>query len=102
MKLFDPAMVALKNAVKRSAAMQANLARDIANISTPGYAGSFSEALDQAKKEQRKRKGLESQKATLEGNMASLSRLNLYHSACSKLLTTKLGILKTVVSTGKK
>ena len=38
MKLFDPAMVALQNAIKRSAAMQANIARDIANSSTPGYA----------------------------------------------------------------
>jgi len=102
MKLFDPAMVALQNAIKRSAAMQANLARDIANASTPGYAGSFADELNKAEKQRRKRRGLESQKATLESNMASLSRLNLYHSACAKLLTTKLNILKTVAGTGKK
>lgn len=102
MKLFDPAMVALQNAIKRSAAMQAKIARDIANSSTPGYAGSFADALESAEKKRRKRQGLESQKATLEGNMASLSRLNLYHSACSKLLTTKLSILKTVAAMGKK
>ncbi|MBD98158.1 hypothetical protein CL648_05095 [bacterium] len=102
MKLFDPAMVALQNAIKRSTATQARLARDIANSSTPGYTSSFSGVLEEVENKQKKRRGLESRKATLESNMSRLSQLNLYHSACSKLLTTKLSILKTVAAMGKK
>lgn len=99
MNLFDPSIQRLQTAIIRTGQSMAVVSKNIANASTPGYAPQFIDELDRARKV---RHGLESRKMSLERNMNSLSQLTLHHSACTKLLTSKLGILKTVVAVGKR
>lgn len=95
--IFDQTFNNLENAIKVSAKRQAVIAHNIANANTPGYeAMEFDEVLNQAVVRQGEKE------VVLEKEMDRLSRNSMDYSSYVKLMSTKLSILRTISSQGKK
>ena len=95
--IFDNTFMNLQHAMEISTKRQAIIAHNIANADTPGYeALAFDEALGRAIKR------VEGKKIILEEEMAALSENSIKYSAYVKLLSTKINILRTVATQGRR
>jgi flagellar basal body rod protein FlgB len=95
-EIFDPTFENLTKAIERAAKKQAVISQNIANINTPGYEPlEFDEALNTAVKRSNKN-------MVVEEEMAALSKNSMEHSAYVKFLVTKISILKTLATQGRK
>ena len=95
MTMFDPTFSNLEKAMKVTAAQQSLIAQNIANIDNPNYeAQDFDAELGKAVKRA-------SRKVTLEEEMAALSKNTDRYSSYVKLLSSKLAILRTIVTQGR-
>lgn len=95
--MFDDTFMNLQHAMEISTKRQAIIAHNIANVDTPGY-----EALDFDKALGRAVKRAEGKKVILEEEMAALSENSIKYSAYVKLLSTKINILRTVATQGRR
>ena len=95
--IFDKSFDDLEKSIRVSAKRQAVIAQNIANANTPGYeALEFDEALERAVVRQ------DAKKVVLEKEMAELSQNSMKYSSYVKIMTAKLGVLKTIASQGKR
>lgn len=95
--IFDVTMSNLERGVKVTTQAQEVVAQNIANANTPGYVPKrFDEVLNKAIENQDKKSVI------IEEEMAELSKNESKHSAYIKLLASKLSILRTVISQGRK
>lgn len=96
-KIFDETFKNLEQSMKAAAAKQSVIAHNIANANVPGYEPmDFDEELGMAVKR------IGEKKVILEKEIAKMSDNSLRYSAYVKLLTQKLGILRTIVTQGRK
>src|SRR3989339_1111459 len=87
----------LEKALRLSAKRQAVISQNIANANTPGYkAMDFDEALDRAVERQGEKK------VVMEKEMVALADNSVRYSAYLKMISNKLGILKTIASQGRR
>ena len=95
--IFDPTMSNLEDSIRRAQLAQEVTSQNIANANTPGYIPKkFDDVLNKAIERQDK-KGV-----NIEEEMAQLSVNEQRHSSCIRLLTTKLSMLRTIISQGRK
>lgn len=95
--LFDETSSNLEKAMRIATQRQAVISQNIANAKTPGYvAKEFDEELMQAVERQNKRE------VVLEEELAALTRNSGKYSYCVKMLTSKVNLLKTIASQGRK
>jgi flagellar basal body rod protein FlgB len=95
--IFDPAINHLEQALKVSAAKQGVISHNLANANTPGYeALEFDEELGRAIKRQ------DNKKVIIEEEMAALSDNSVRYSSYVKLLSTKLNIIRTIATQGRR
>jgi flagellar basal body rod protein FlgB len=96
LEIFDDTFISLQHAIDRVTKKQAVISQNIANINNPNYeALEFDEVLNKAVKRANK-------KVILEEEMASLSRNSISHSAYVKLLASRINVLHTVSTQGRK
>ena len=97
MELFDSTMSSVEKAMARSTKIQEVTAHNIANAKTPGYeALKFDETLNKAVKR------LEKKDVSIEEEMAVMAENTGRYSAFSKFLTSKLAVLRSVVTQGRR
>ena len=95
--MFDNTFLHLEKGMKTSAAKQSVISHNIANANTPDYeAMEFDEELGKAVKRTDKKNVI------MEEEMASLSENSIRYSAYVKLLTSKLNILRTIATQGRR
>lgn len=95
--IFDRSFEDLERAIQVSAKKQAIIAHNISNANTPGYeAKEFDEILGRAVVRQNNKK------VVLEEEMDRLSQNSLAYSSYVKLLSSKLGILRSIATQGKR
>jgi len=95
-EMYDSTFIRLQESIGKATKKQAVIAQNIANLNNPNYeALEFDEALDKAVKRSNK-------KVIIEEEMAALSQNSIKHSAYIKLLASKLNIIHTVISQGRK
>lgn len=95
MEIFDPMFNSLERAMKIETMKQAITAHNIANAKTPGYvAMTFDEHLMRAVRREDKKE------VVLEEELAALAE-NKY-SAYVKMMTNKLGVMRSIVTQGRK
>ena len=95
-EMYDSTFIGLQESIGKATKKQAVIAQNIANINNPNYeALEFDEALDKAVKRENK-------KVVLEEEMAALSQNSIRHSAYIKLLASKINIIHTVITQGRK
>ena len=87
----------LENAIHAASARQTKIAQNIANIESDNYAKtqSFADTLEKAKASQ------ESKQAMIDSELSKLAENNLKITSYSQLLSSKLKILRKVVTIGK-
>lgn len=96
-ELFDKTFDNMENSMRIAAKRQAVIAQNIANANTPGYeAQEFDEVLGRAVKRQNEKKVI------IEKEMADLSDNSIKHLSYVKLMSQKMGILRTIASQGKR
>lgn len=96
-EIFDPAIGNLESAMAKTVKIQETIAQNISNAQTPGYVPRiFDEELNKAVERQDRKT------VKLEEEMADMAKNNTRHSAYVKLLTQKLGMLRTIVTQGRK
>ncbi len=94
--IFDPTFDNLEMAIERAVKKQAVIAQNIANANNPAYeALEFDEVLDKAVKRANKT-------VILEEEMAAISKNSIDHSAYVKLLTSKISVMRTVATQGRR
>ena len=94
--IYDETFINLQNAINKAAKKQAVIAQNIANANNPNYkAKEFDEVLNKAVERANK-------EIIIEDEMAALSKNSLEHSAYVKLLTTKISVIKTVATQGRR
>ena len=97
LEIFDETFGSLERAMSLATKTQAVIAQNIANAKTPGYeAMTFDAELDKAVKRRDKKQ------VTLEDEMAALAENSGKYSAYVKLMTSKLNVLKSVVTQGRR
>lgn len=97
LQIYDGSFDALEHAMKTAAMKQAVIAQNIANAKTPGYvAMTFDEELNKAVKRQDRKN------VTLEEEMAALAENTGRYSSFVKLMTSKIGVLRTIATQGKR
>ena len=95
-EIFDGTIGNLQQGIEKATKKQAVIAQNIANINNPGYeALEFDEVLNKAVKRA-------NNKVVLEEELATLSRNSMEHSAYVKLLASKMNVLHTVVTQGRR
>lgn len=95
-ELFDGTVDNLQHGIEKATKKQAVIAQNIANINNPDYeALEFDDVLNKAVKRANK-------KVVLEEELATLSRNSMEHSAYVKLLASKMNVLHTVVTQGRR
>lgn len=95
--IFDQAFDNIEKSIKIASKRQAIIAHNIANANTPDYeALEFDEILGRAVVRQDERKVI------LEKEMADLSENSVLYSSYIKLMSQKLGILRTIASQGRR
>ena len=96
MEIFDDTFVRLQESIDRATKKQAVIAQNIANLNNPNYEPlEFDDVLNKAVKRADK-------KLVLEEEMAALSKNSIEHSAYVKLLASKISVIRTVVTQGRK
>jgi len=95
--MFDNTFLNLEKGMKTAAARQSVISHNIANRDTPNYeAMEFDEELGLAVKR------VDKKKVVIEEEMAALSENSIKYSAYVKLLTSKLNILRTIATQGRR
>ncbi|MFA5104073.1 MAG: flagellar basal body protein [Candidatus Margulisiibacteriota bacterium] len=95
--IFDSTMTSLERGLSHATKAQEVIAQNIANAQTPGYvAKKFDDVLEHAV-ERRNGAGV-----NLEEEMSDMALNNNRHAAYLKLMASKLAILRTVISQGRK
>jgi len=95
--IFDPTFTNLEKAMKVSTQRQAVISHNIANADTPGFKPlDFDEELGRAVERQNKKK------VVIEEEMAALADNSVKYSSYVKLMTTKLNILRTIATQGRR
>lgn len=95
--IFDPTMGSLENSIRNSAKAQEVISHNIANANTPGYVPKkFDEVLGKAV-EKRDRASV-----NMEEEMADMARNSGRYSAYLKMFNSKLSVLRTIISQGRK
>ena len=97
LQIFDYTFDNLQRAVDVSSKRQATIAHNIANANTPGFeAMEFDEALGRAIKR------VDRKDVVLEEEMAAMTENSIKYSAYIKLLSSKLNVLRTIATQGRK
>jgi flagellar basal body rod protein FlgB len=97
MELFDPTITALERSAASSIKKSEVINQNIANISNPDYkAKTFDDVLGKAVERQDRKQ------VVLEEEMAEMSKNSGRYSAYLKLLASKFGVLRTVISQGRR
>jgi flagellar basal body rod protein FlgB len=97
MAFFDPEIDKLESAMERSAKIQEIISHNIANANTPGYvAMEFDAVLNKAVERSN------NPKVTMEQELAALSENGIAYSSYTKLLITKLNVMKTIATQGRR
>lgn len=95
-EIFDEAFVTLHHGINRATMKQAVIAQNIANANNPDYIPlKFDEVLNKAVKRAEK-------SVIIEEEMAALSKNAIEHSAYIKLLASKINVLRTVATQGRR
>lgn len=95
--IFDPTFKNVESAMRASSAKQAVHAHNLANANTPDFEPlDFDDELNQAVKRQGEKRVI------VEEEMSELAKNSVKYSAYVKLLSTKFGILRNIVSQGRK
>jgi len=98
--LFDDASVKLERAMKDMMDRQHATAYNIANASTPGFKPiRYPDEVEEAIRLYGNDKMLEA--VNIDDEMVKSTKIRLKHSAYVRLLSTKIGITKKVVTLGK-
>lgn len=96
MEIFDDAFITLHYGINRATKIQAVIAQNIANANNPDYIPlEFDEVLNKAVKRADK-------SIIIEEEMAALSKNAIEHSAYVKLLASKINVLRTVATQGRR
>jgi len=97
MEIFDAGMSGAESAIARTIKAQEVIASNIANAQTPGYtAKKFDDVLNKAVERS------ENKKVVMEEELADMAKNSNRYSTYVKYLTAKLGVLRNVVSQGRK
>ena len=95
-EIFDPTFEGLQTGIIRATKAQSVIAQNIANANNPDYeAQEFDAVLNKAVKRANK-------KVIIEEEMDALSKNSIKHSAYVKLLASKINVIRTVVTQGRK
>jgi flagellar basal body rod protein FlgB len=95
--LFDSQFDALERSMDIAARRQEVISHNIANAKTPGYEPmEFNEELMQAVKRENKKQ------VVLEDELAALTDNSIKYSTYVKLLSSKISILKTIATQGRR
>ncbi len=96
LEIFDSTFNSLEKGVDRTSRVQEVIAQNVANANTPGYVPKkFDVFLNQAVEKQEN-------KVNLEEEMAEMAKNNTEHSAYIKIMASKLSVLRTVVTQGRR
>lgn len=97
LKIFDETFGNLERAMEIATKKQAVIAHNIANAKTPGYeALTFDEELMRAVKR------LDKKQVVLEEELAALTENSIKYSAYVKLLSSKINVLRTIATQGRR
>ncbi|OGC11418.1 hypothetical protein A3K48_02765 [candidate division WOR-1 bacterium RIFOXYA12_FULL_52_29] len=97
MEVFDHALNQLERSMTISTKRQAIIAQNIANVKTPGYeAMEFDEQLMKAVKRREKKDII------LEDELSDLTDNSVKYSSYVRLMSSKIAILKSIASQGRK
>lgn len=95
--IFDETYATLERAMRAATLRQSVIAHNIANAKTPGYeAMDFNEELMKAVKRQDKKQ------VVLEEELSALTENSIKYSAYVKLMSSKVNVLKTIASQGRR
>ena len=96
-EIFDVTFGSLERAMEVATRQQEVIAHNIANVKTPGYeALTFDEQLMRAVKR------LDRKQVVLEEEMAALTENSIKYSSYVKLLSTKINVLRTIATQGRR
>lgn len=96
-EIFDATMSNLEGAMGRAMRVQEVTAQNVANANNPDFtAKKFDEVLGKAVERREK------PNVVLEEEMAEMSKNSGHYSAYIKLMSSKLAMLRTVISQGRK
>ena len=96
-EVFDATFGNLERAMEISTRRQEVITHNIANANTPGYeALTFDEQLMQAVKR------LDKKRVVLEEELAALSENSIKYSSYVKLLSSKINVLRTIATQGRR
>ena len=96
-ELFDRSFSGLEQAMQIATQKQMVIAQNIANAKTPGYrALTFDEQMMRAVER------LDRPDVVIEDELAALTVNSVRYSACTKLMAAKIGVLKTIVTQGRR
>jgi flagellar basal body rod protein FlgB len=96
-EIFDPTFGNLERSMEIATRRQEVISHNIANADTPGYeALTFDEQLMRAVKR------LDKKRVVLEEEMASLTENSIKYSSYVKLLSTKINVLRNIVTQGRR
>lgn len=95
--IFDESFEKLEKAMQRASLRQAVFAHNIANANTPDYVAlDFDEELGRAVERQ------DQKKVVLEDELSRLTKNSIEYSTYVKLLSSKINILKTIATQGRR
>lgn len=95
--MFDESFDNLEKAARIATGRQAAISQNIANAKTPGYIPlEFNEELMKAEKR------LDRKQVVLEDELAALTENSIKYSSLVKLMTSKLGVLRTIATQGRR
>ena len=96
-KLFDDQFQNLERAMEIATRRQEVITHNIANAKTPGFEPlTFDEELMQAVKR------LDHREVILEEELADLTKNSIKYSSYVKLLSTKINVLRTIATQGRR
>ena len=96
LEIFDETFINLQQGINRATKVQTVIAQNIANANNPDYEPmDFDAALNKAVKRADK-------KIVIEDEMAALSKNSIEHSAFVKLLASKISVIRTVATQGRR
>ncbi len=96
LEIFDPTFSKIEKGMEVTTKKQAIIAHNIANANVPGYEPlKFDEVLDRVVKKTEK-------SVILEEEMKDLAENSIRHSSYVKLMSTKINVLRSVVTQGRR
>ncbi len=97
MEIFDPQFSRLERSMEIATRRQEVITHNIANAKTPGFEPlAFDEHLMQAVKR------LDKKSVVLEDELAALTENSIKYSSYVKMLSTKINVLRTIATQGRR